>query len=480
MGVTRLLSEIGLSQASILSFLVFFPWAVFATNFAGRSHLITRRRLYIGILVCVFAFGPIFADIYVAEFSFDEFELLSVLSSALTLSVLAVVFIIAGAVVVSAYRHQSLSIVHGLVAVLPLVAIMLIVQLTRDSLPIFNDIVFVTMSITIAGALTLLPTRYNLLQRRAGTGTIGERTAIREMNEVIITVERGGMLARANDAAEIEFGSSLSDQLFADVIGHEATELIDQDTVECWTERGHKQFDPRVTELANAYGEVIGYTIVLIDITDREIRRQRIEVLNRILRHNIRNRLDVIKADAELVADDDRATSILETTDTLKQLSGDARRIETLMQRSQHDQPSTEITDIVESVTERMTAEYQEASITLDFSIHSVQIDAELCRFALENIVENAVVHNDRDCPRVEIRGEEIETGVRIIVADDGPGIPERERSVIENQTETPQSHASSLGLWGTNWAVQQLGGDLSFRESSLGGTTVVLEIPVY
>lgn len=150
------------------------------------------------------------------------------------------------------------------------------------------------------------------------------------------------------------------------------------------------------------------------------------------------------------------------------------------MQRSQHDQPSTELTDIVESVTERMAGKHQEASITLDLSICSVEVNAELCRFALKNIVENAVVHNDRDCPQVEIRGTEIETGVQITVADNGPGIPERERSVIEDQTETQQSHASSLGLWGTNWAVQQLGGDLSFREGHLGGTTVVLELPVH
>lgn len=334
------------------------------------------------------------------------------------------------------------------------------------------------MSLTTAGTIALLPTRYDLLRRRAGTGTIGERAAIREMDEVIVTVERDGALARANRAATELFGSATDEAPFADVIGHDRTALANRETVECWTEDGHKQFDPRVRELTNKYDETVGYTIILIDVTDREIRRQRIEVLNRILRHNIRNNLDVIKANAELVADDERAASILDTTDTLDRLSADARRIESLLRRSQDNHSPADVASLATSVTETVAAAHPEVSIALDFPDHPFRVDAELCRFALRNVVENAAVHNDGADSRIEVRGTETESGMRVVVADDGPGIPKPERSVIEDRTETPQSHGSSLGLWGTNWAVQQLGGELSFRESDLGGTAVVIELP--
>jgi signal transduction histidine kinase len=478
LGVGRVLFGFGLNNVSILSFLIFLPWVIYGINFVGRGHLITRRRLYLSVLTMGVAFGPIFADVIVSGFDFFAFQIVSILVSLLGLLILAVVFAVGGAVLVSAHRHRSLSLVHGFVVVLPVGAIMLIVQLSRPSLPVFNDAVFVTMSLTTAGTMALLPTRYDLLRRQAGTGTIGERTAIREMDEAIVTVERDGALARVNRAATELFGSATEAAPFADVIGQDITALADQETIECWTEEGHKQFDPRVTELTNTYDEVVGYTIILIDVTDREIRRQRIEVLNRILRHNIRNNLDVIKADAELVDDEERAASILDTTDTLDRLSADARRIESLLRRSQDTHSPAEIDSIVGSVAETVASEHPEVTIALDFPDHSFRADAELCRFAIRNVVENAAVHNDGADPRVDVRGVETQDGMRIVVADDGPGIPEPERSVIEDRTETPQSHGSSLGLWGTNWAVKQLGGELSFRESDLGGTAAVIELP--
>jgi signal transduction histidine kinase len=479
LGVDRVVSGRGPSFAIVLVLLVCLPWTVFGINFAGRGHLLTRRRVYLGTLVYAVTFVPVVLDRLVDEVEITGFQFVSIPLSVLVLVFLAVVFSVSGMVLVSAYRHRSFPTRHGVVVLLPVVTTVLAIQMTRPSLPVFNEVVFVVMSLTLAGTLALFPTRYDLLRRRAGTGTIGERAAIREMDEGIVTVEPDGTLARANEAAAGLFGSKLDETPFTDLIGQEVATLTNRDTIECWTEDGRRQFDPRVRELTNEYDEVVGYTVILIDITDREIRRQRIEVLNRILRHNIRNSLDVIKADAELVDDEERAASILDTTDTLDRLSADARRIENLLRRSQGERSPAELTDIADSVSAAVASDHPEAAVTVDPPDESFQADAELLRFALRNIVENAVVHNRGDHPRVKVRGTRTEAGMRITVADDGPGIPEPERAVIENRTETPQSHGSSLGLWGTNWAVQQLGGELSFHESDLGGTAVVIELPV-
>jgi hypothetical protein len=135
LGVNRVLFEVSLSRVSILSFVLFLPWAVFGINFAGRGHLVTRRRLYLGVVVFALAFGPIVADVTVDGFDLSTLQLLSILFSLFALLILATVFIVSGAVLVAAYRHRSLSPVHGLVVVLPVVAIMLVVQLSRPSLP---------------------------------------------------------------------------------------------------------------------------------------------------------------------------------------------------------------------------------------------------------------------------------------------------------------------------------------------------------
>jgi signal transduction histidine kinase len=461
---------------TVLSFSV--PWTLFALNYVGRSSLITPRRIR---LACVYvAVVNVSAVLGVdrVQSSLGPYPDLAILSSLLSLGVLLFVISACCLVLLSTYRHQTLGVSHGAVAVFPVLAFIIIIQLTRESVPLFSEVAMSVGWVATAAALVLAPDRYDLLAMRPGTGTVGERAAVREMDEAIVAVERDGTLARANDTARGLFGDRLDGDSFADLVGCELPELGDRETVECWTADGRKQFDPRVTVLVNDYDEVYGYTVTLIDITDREIRRQRIEVLNRILRHNIRNNLDVIKADAEVVTDEERAESILDTTDTLERLSADARRIESLLRRSQGERSTADLATVVTTVADNLAEDHPEATISVDLGALSAKIDAELCRFALRNIVENAIIHNDGDDPRVEVRGKETDNGARLIVADNGPGIPESERSVIERQAESPQEHASSLGLWGTNWAVQQLGGELSFRQSDLGGTAVVIELP--
>jgi signal transduction histidine kinase len=444
---------------------------VFALNFVGRGHLLTPRRKYAGA-----AFVGLLAVEVIAGSA--PGSPVSLLASVLVLLLLAVVFTVIGLVLLSAHRHRERPLRCGVAATLPAVEIIIGVQLTRPSMPLFNDAVWAITALSIAVTLVGATTHYDVLRMHPGAGTAGERAAVREMDEAVITIERDGTLARLNGAAERLFGQRLIDNSVAEVLGTDLSNLIDRDIVECWTEAGRREFDPRVTEMTNDYGEVYGYTVILIDVTDRNIRRQRIEVLNRILRHNIRNGLDVIKANVESLSDGERERSILDVTDGLEELSGSARRIEKLMRQPQDSRPSAEIGAVVESVIEDISETYPAASVSVTPIDEPRSVDAEVARFALRHVVENAVVHNDSDQIRVEIRMVSTKTGVRIIVADNGPGIPEAERAVIENETESAHSHTTGLGLWGTNWAVTQLGGDLSFRESDLGGTAVSIELP--
>lgn len=454
-----------------LSFGLFLPWTVFALNFVGRGHLLTPRRTYAGAALV----GLLATEAIVGS---PPGSPASLLASVVVLLLLAVVFTVIGLVLLSAYRHRERPLRCGVAATLPVVVIIIGVQLTRPSMPVLNDVVWTITALSTAVTLVVAATHYDVLRMHPGAGTAGERAAVREMDEAVITIERDGTLARLNDAATQLFGQRLSDNSVAEVLGDDLSTLAGHEVVECWTEEGRREFDPRVTELTNDHGEIYGYTVILIDVTDRNIRQQRIEVLNRILRHNIRNSLDVIKANAESLDDGERERSILNATDGLEELSGSARRIEKLMRQPQDQRPSAEVGAVAESVIEDISEAYPAASVSVTPTDEPRSVDAEVARFALRHVVENAVVHNDSDQIRVEIRMVSTETGVRIIVADNGPGIPEAERAVIENETESAHSHTTGLGLWGTNWAVTQLGGDLSFRESDLGGTAVSIEFP--
>ncbi|MUV90188.1 histidine kinase, partial [Halapricum sp. CBA1109] len=64
-----------------------------------------------------------------------------------------------------------------------------------------------------------------------------------------------------------------------------------------------------------------------------------------------------------------------------------------------------------------------------------------------------------------------------LTVADDGPGIPDRERAVLDSGTETQLEHGLGMGLWSINWAVTRVGGDLSVADNDPRGTVVTVRL---
>jgi signal transduction histidine kinase len=94
-------------------------------------------------------------------------------------------------------------------------------------------------------------------------------------------------------------------------------------------------------------------------------------------------------------------------------------------------------------------------------------------RAAVDSAVENAVEHADA---AVSVTVEGCENGYAVVVADDGPGIPESERASIDAESESPLQHGTGLGLWQLKWAVTKLNGELSFDTGD--GTTVRFTVP--
>ena len=69
--------------------------------------------------------------------------------------------------------------------------------------------------------------------------------------------------------------------------------------------------------------------------------------------------------------------------------------------------------------------------------------------------------------------------GVRIAIADDGPGIPDAEWSVVAGDRESTQlQHASGLGVWPATWLADRHGGDLELVSADADGTTVAIDLP--
>jgi signal transduction histidine kinase len=472
--------DFGFATAIVVS----LPWSVFALRYVGREYLVTRLRIAL-VSALVLAITVVISIPVLPGFSQESVpESILLVASFLSLGIVAIVFVVGGLVLLTTYRHGGLSLASGAVAVFPVGSLFFIAQLTRPDAPAFST---ATLTITYVALAMIIPvsvTRYNVLSVRPGTGTLGERRLVEEMDEAVFVVARRGDVARANETAEELFGDDIEGEPFADVLDCRVTDLAERDTIEWWTERGRKLFDPRVSTLTDSRDRTLGHTVTLLDVTEREIRQQRIQVLNRILRHNIRNDLDVIRARAEAATDDDRSVedqtdTILDVAEGLEGLSADARRIEKLIRRSRETETAVDLAAVVDRVVDTaIDPSPPGADVTVDVPSARVRLNEGLFRFALGNLLGNALEHTDSPDPRIEIRGRVTDAGIQVVVADDGPGIPESERAVLEAGGEDPLAHATSLGLWGANWAVQTLGGDLFLGSSDLGGTMARIDLP--
>ncbi|WP_459194622.1 PAS domain S-box protein [Halosimplex sp. J119] len=222
---------------------------------------------------------------------------------------------------------------------------------------------------------------------------------------------------------------------------------------------------------------------IYTDITDQKERERRLQVLNRVLRHNLRNDLNVVMGYAEMIARrvddetvDEWAETLVETATDVASLSERARSLDRTMREGSLREETTEIGTLVEESVDECREDYPDLRITTDVDDATVVGDGRL-ELALGELLENSAEHG---AEQVQVRvAPDCEDGrVVLSVADDGPGIPEQERAVVDESTEITQlEHASGLGLWVVRWVCDSCGGRLRFEESDLGGAEVVLSL---
>ena len=272
---------------------------------------------------------------------------------------------------------------------------------------------------------------------------------------------------------------------------------------------------------------------ILRDITvDRE-REQRLSVMNRVLRHNIRNRANVILGSADLVkgeleeleipeeikakrqeildlieeaskegrniqseirllenlladlqqASVDRAETRVETIRTasasLTELSEKVRAFDDAVNRIGTVE-SVELSSVIGALATEYGEEFPEADINVTGDDVTVTGDRRVLRAILQVPIENALLHCE--APELSISVTAPSSGsdrVVVSIKDDGPGIPEIEKHSLEKAQEIPTAHSTGIGLWTMQWLTRRVGGAVSVAENTHGGTTVELELPI-
>lgn len=240
-------------------------------------------------------------------------------------------------------------------------------------------------------------------------------------------------------------------------------------------------YEPSVPPAERTEEDIVGAQVMARDATDRRQREGLISVINRVLRHNVRNKLTVINGYSSSLASEldgeqaSKAQQILDTADRLLDLTESARKIEKNREMSP-DLKSLDIVPIIEKLAAEVAEEYPETSVTVDIPEAAHVESLPRIETALWELLENAAVHGG-DPADIEIEMTQTAQQVTIDIRDQGPGIPEQERQVLAAGEEEPLVHGQGLGLFLTYWLVRNLKGDISVEKRTVG-TTVEIQLP--
>jgi PAS domain S-box-containing protein len=222
--------------------------------------------------------------------------------------------------------------------------------------------------------------------------------------------------------------------------------------------------------------------------TKLEEQRDTLKLVNQMLRHDIRNNLQSLTANAELVAEktdseeiSDHAEMILETADHAVELTRTARQMADATFADEEELHPVGLRNVLQSVLEEVQSAYPEAVVSGERVIPAVTVRADdMLDSVFRNVLKNAIQHSDEEVPKVVVSSSERTETVEIRIADNGPGIADENKDVIFEKGETGlDSDGTGIGLYLTRKLVENYGGDIRVTDNDPKGTVFVIELPV-
>jgi len=352
-------------------------------------------------------------------------------------------------------------------------------------LPEFDPtpIAFAVTGVAFLGAVT----RFQLFDASPAPNWRARRLVFDRMDDAAIVVDSHGYVVDANESAETLLGRARRD-----VIGEPVASMLpslgplDADCrpehVAIDVDGDETPFDVSITPVRDVRERLIGRVVTFHDVSRYLRQKQRLEVLNRAFRHNVRTDTQMILGYAgQLSPDTDEereAVGIVEQRATrIAALGEKARVIVDLLEREEGPRVPVSLHELLDGRVQRLRTAYPAVTVGVSEYPANCTVPATLGP-VVWNVLENAAEHNTSDDPHVEVEVEATDDRVELRVADDGPGVHASEYAALESGTETPLHHASGLGLWLIHWGTDIAGGRVTFADNEPTGTVVTLDVP--
>ena len=235
------------------------------------------------------------------------------------------------------------------------------------------------------------------------------------------------------------------------------------------------------------------FTGILHDMSQRlrieaQLREQtslaRIGEMAAVIAHEVKNPLAGVRGAIQVIgsrlpAGSRDAAMIQEIVARIDALNG---LMKDLLLFARPPQPVPALVDlaVLVSTTAELLAsdpELKDVTVTVDGTLPPISADGELLKIVFMNLLVNSAhAMHGRGTVRVSLTAAE--NTCRIVVADEGPGIPSELREKIFTPFFTTKSRGSGLGLPTAKRLIDAHGGQIAVSCPPSGGTTVTIDLP--
>jgi PAS domain S-box-containing protein len=325
-------------------------------------------------------------------------------------------------------------------------------------------------------------------------------TLFNQSPDIVVVHDENGVIRRVNDQAcdqlgydrEELHGKQLGDvdqsltpfrlQTIRERLSSEETHRYES----ILKRKNGSTFPARVHITRLDVGDSERFLTIKRDISDQKERERQLRVLDRVLRHNLRNDMNVIRGRAETIkttATGEISTSAEQIIDKCEELLNTVEKTQAITEVLVRDSDDIviELDSIAERIVDTLQEKHPHTKIDLDYPDSESLLVSTPTHFSrgLAELLTNAIIHNDRETPEVGVSITADDDTIHLEVADNGPGLPDAEQSILLDDEEFgPLYHGSGLGLWLVYWLVTQTGGTVTVEANEPRGSVIRIKLP--
>ncbi|GEM_PF-1477626 len=206
---------------------------------------------------------------------------------------------------------------------------------------------------------------------------------------------------------------------------------------------------------------------------------KQLSLLNKILRHDIKNNLTVMKGYLELfreTPEEEFLDKIDERIDICSEFVSMVKDIESALTTGEKVK-EVNLSDILSKEVERLRGDDVIIISTIPEEIY-VKAD-EMLSSVFGNILFNAIFHNDKDVKEIDVKvNEKDRKWVEVRIADNGPGIPEdMKEEIFKEGVKGSKTGRTGLGLFIAKMLVEKYGGKIWVEDNEPEGSVFVIRL---